>query len=80
MTLSKAVAIRIRNILKERSLTQYKLEQMTGITHNTMLALLNCKYRSCNLRTLVIVILALNMSIKDFFDDEIFDNEKLEFD
>lgn len=80
MTLSKAVSTRIRQILKDKKLSQYKLEQMTGITHNTMLSFLNNKYRSCNLRTLVIVIMALNMSIKEFFDDELFNNEQLEVD
>ena len=80
MTLSKAVSTRIRQILKEKNISQYKLEQMTGIAHNTMSPFLNNKYRSCNLRTLVIIILALNMSIKEFFDDEIFDCEQLDID
>ena len=80
MTLSVAISTRIRSILKDRKLTQYKLERMTGITHNTMLALLNNRYKSCNLRTLVIIIMSLNMSIKEFFDDEIFNFEELEVD
>jgi len=80
MTLSEAVSTRIRQILKDRKITQYKLEQMSGISHNTMIFLLNNKYKSCNLRTLVIVIMSLNMTIKEFFDDELFSNENLEVD
>ena len=80
MTLSKAVSTRLRQILKDKNITQYRLEQMTGISHNTMSSFLNNRYRSCNLRTLVIIILSLNMSIQEFFDDEVFDNEKLEID
>ena len=80
MTLSEAVSTRIRQILKDRKITQYKLEQMSGISHNTMIFLLNNKYKSCNLRTLVIVIMSLNMTIKEFFDDELFANENLEVD
>ena len=71
MTLSKAISTRIRQILKERQITQYRLEQMTGINHNTMTNLLNNRYRACNIRTVVIIIMALNMEIKDFFDGKL---------
>lgn len=77
MTLSKAVSTRIRQILKDRKITQYRLEQMTGINHNTMTNLLNNRYKACNLRTVVLIIMSLNMTISDFFDDEIFANDNL---
>ena len=80
MTLSKAISTRIRQILKDRQITQYRLEQMTGINHNTMTNLLNNRYRACNIRTVVIIIMSLNMEIKDFFDDEVFKNDQLEID
>ena len=58
MILSKAISTRIRQILKDRQMTQYRLEQMTGINHNTMTNLLNNRYRACNIRTVVIIIMA----------------------
>ena len=77
MTLSKAVSTRIRQILKDRKITQYRLEQMTGINHNTMTNLLNNRYKACNLRTVVLIIMSLNMTISEFFDDEVFANDNL---
>lgn len=77
MKLNEAVAQRIRNILKERKMTQYRLEQMSGITHNTMLSLMNGRYNSCNLRTVVLIIHAFGMTIAEFFDDPIFESEEL---
>lgn len=45
-----------------------------------MTNLLNNRYRACNIRTVVIIIMSLNMEIKEFFDDEVFKNENLEID
>lgn len=77
MTLSEAVAIRVRAILKERNMTQYRLEQNSGVNHSTMKAFLNNKYKSCNLTTVVLVIRALGMTVAEFFDDAIFESEDL---
>lgn len=77
MTLSEAVAIRVRAILKEKNLTQYRLEQNSGVNHSTMKAFLNNKYKSCNLTTVVLIIRALGMTVAEFFDDEIFEREDL---
>ena len=41
MTLNQAFAIRVREILKEKGMTQYKLEQLTGLYHSTMNAMMN---------------------------------------
>ena len=77
MTLSKAVAQRIRKILKEKKMTQYRLEQNAGISHGTMSCFLNARYKSCNLTTVVLIIRAFGMTVAEFFDDPIFESEDL---
>lgn len=77
MKLNEIISIRIRKLLTERSMTQYKLEQLSGITHNTMLCVMNARYQSCNLKTLMKIIQALNISAKEFFDDPIFEFENI---
>lgn len=77
MTLSEAVATRVRAILKERNMTQYRLEQNSGVNHSTMKAFLNNKYKSCNLTTVVLIIRSLGMTVGEFFSDEIFEREDL---
>ncbi len=77
MILSEAISTKIKNILHERKMSQYKLEQISGVTHGTMNSFLNCRYKSCNLTTLVLIIRAFGMTIKEFFDDPIFESKDL---
>lgn len=77
MKLNEAVAIRIREILKERNMTQYRLEQNAGITHNTMLSLMNGRYKSCNLTTVVLIIRAFGMTVSEFFNHPVFESDDL---
>ena len=72
MKLSKAVSLRIREILAKKGITQYKLEQKAGITHNTLLCIMSSRYESCNLKTLMKIINALEISAAEFFDSEYF--------
>jgi DNA-binding XRE family transcriptional regulator len=78
MTLSEAVAIRVRGLLKERNMTQYRLEQNAGISHSTMKTFLNGKYKSCNLTTIVLIIRSFGMTVGEFFTDPIFESEELD--
>ena len=80
MTLSKATAIRVRELLQERSMTQYRLEQLTCISHSTMNCFLNERNKSCNLTTVFLIINALNLKPKEFFDSPVFEREDLEID
>lgn len=77
MTLSQAVSQRARQILNEKEMTQYRLEQISGITHGTMNSFLNGRYKSCNLTTLVLIIRAFGMTIKEFFDNPIFESQEI---
>ena len=77
MKLNDVISIRIRQLLAERNMTQYKLEQLSGLTHNTMLSIMSARYQSCNLKTLMKIIQALNISAKDFFDDPMFEFENI---
>ena len=77
MKLNKIISTRIRQLLAERKMTQYKLEQLSGLTHNTMLCIMNARYQSCNLKTLMKIIQALNISAKEFFDDPMFEFDNI---
>ena len=77
MTLSEAIAKRIRGILNEKNMTQYRLEQNAGISHSTMSSFLNGKYKGCNLTTVVLIIRSFGMTVAEFFDNPIFESEDL---
>lgn len=76
--LNKAFSLRVREILKEKKMTQYKLAQETDIYHSTMTDILNCKYQTPNFKNMALIIRALDISMTKFFDSELFNFEKLE--
>lgn len=78
MQLNKAFALRVRQILKEKKMTQYKLAQETGLYHSTMTDILNCKYQTPNFKNISLIIRALGLTMAQFFDSELFDFNNLE--
>lgn len=78
MTLNQAFSIRVKQILKEKKMTQYKLEQLTGIYHSTMTSILTGKTKASNFNTMATIISVLGLSISEFFNDKVFDFENLE--
>ncbi len=80
MTLNQAFAIRVREILKEKKMTQYRLTQLTGIYHSTMNAVLNNRVNASNFKTMALIIRELGLSMTEFFDSPVFDFENLDID
>ena len=80
MKLNKAFALRVREILKIKNMTQYKLAQETGLYHSTMTDILNCKYQTPNFKNIMLIIKALDMSMSEFFNSELFNFDTLEID
>ena len=80
MKLSTAVAIRVSNLLRERNMSQYRLEKIIAMPHNTMKTLMGERNKSVNLKTVMQIIKGLNMTPAEFFSDPIFESEDLEID
>ncbi len=80
MKLSTAVAMRISNILRERNISQYRLEKKIAMPHNTMKTLMSERNNGVNLKTVMQIIRGLEMTAAEFFDDPIFENLDLEID
>ena len=80
MKLSTAVALRISNILRKKNMSQYRLEKIIAMPHNTMKTLMGARNQSVNLKTIMQIIRGLDMSVAEFFDDPIFESDDLEID
>lgn len=80
MTINQAFAIRVRELLKEKKMTQYKLEQATGIWHSTMTSILNNRTKSSNFKSMALIIRELGLTVSEFFDSPVFDLENLDLD
>lgn len=80
MTINQAFAIRVREYLKEKNMSQYKLEELTGIYHSTMTNILNNKVKASNFKTMAVIIRELGVSVSEFFNSPVFDFEVMDID
>lgn len=80
MKVSQAVATRIREILAEKNMTQYRLEMNSGLSKGTLTSLMYARYKGVNLTTLITVICTLGITIDEFFKSPLFDEENLDCD
>ena len=80
MKVSQAGATRIREILAEKNMTQYRLEMNSGLSKGTLTSLMYARYKGVNLTTLITVIRTLGITIDEFFKSPLFDEENLDCD
>ena len=78
MNVCEATAKRINQLLKEKGMTQYRLEQKSGILHGSMACIMNGRNKTVTLSTVIMLARGFNMPLTEFLDDEIFRSEDLE--
>lgn len=78
MTVNDAVAKRIAKLLQEKDMSQYRLEQESGIQHGSMQCIMNGRNKTVTLSTVIMLSKGFNMSLTEFLDDEIFYSDDLE--
>ena len=76
MKLSKAISRKILNICDEKNITPNKLAGICCLTQSTVQNLIAGKSNNPKLLTIIRICEGLNIPLKDFFDDELF--EKIE--
>ena len=78
MTVSQAVAKRITNLLKEKQITQYRLEKNSHIQHGSMQCIMNGRNKTTTLSTVIMIARGFDMTVDEFLNDELFRSEMLE--
>lgn len=78
MTTSEAVAKRVLKLLSAKGITQYRLEQITGIQHGSMQCIMNGRNKTVNLNTLILIAGGFDMNVSQFLNDELFWAKDLE--
>ena len=79
MTVNDAVARRVSKLLIEKGISQYRLEQNSGIQHGSMQCIMNGRNKTVTLSTVIMLAKGFNISLTEFLDDEIFSAAELEF-
>ncbi|MBE6593777.1 MAG: helix-turn-helix transcriptional regulator [Ruminococcaceae bacterium] len=78
MTVNDAVAKRVSKLLIQKGMSQYRLEQESGIQHGSMQCIMNGRNKTVTLSTVIMLAKGFNMSLIEFLNDEIFDSTDLE--
>ena len=78
MTVCDAVAKRILKLLSEKGITQYRLEQNSGIAHGSMQCIMNGRNKTVTLSTIILIAKGFGMPLTEFLNDELFDPDNLD--
>lgn len=78
MQLNKAVSTRLSELLSERNMTQYQLYMKSGVPRSTISNIMNCSYDSIKLRVIHELCQGLEISVSDFFQSPLFEENNLE--
>ena len=78
MKTSEAVAKRIRELLIQKNMTQYRLCKDMAIHLNTMTNIMTAKNKSVNLNTILQICRGLGITASEFMSDPMFNNTELD--
>ena len=74
MTIGKAITSRILHLCSERGLSVNKLCTISGITQSTVNNIVNGRNNSTTVSTIQKICDGLDISVREFFDDPLFEN------
>lgn len=78
MKLAQAVGKRLKELLFEKGMTQYRLVKVTCLNEKTVSDLIKGKTSDVKLSTIYLIAQALDMSLIEFFDSPLFDKFNIE--
>ena len=80
MKTQRAVALRISNLLVKNNLTHYALCKKTTIPEETLRSIIGERYKTVKLDTIIQVCDGFDITIQEFFDDDLFKRDNLDID
>ena len=78
MSLADAVVERIHALLKERNMTRYRLEILSGIDHGHMQRIMKDQRKNITLKTVALLAKGFDMSLSEFLDHPLFSYTNLD--
>ncbi len=80
MTINDAVAMRTLKLMRQMNITQYRVEQDSGILHGAMDRILQSKNKTVTFTTIYRLARGFNMTIYEYLDDDLFRRDDIELD
>lgn len=74
MDLSKAMRLRIKKLMDDNKVNGNKLALSAGIDRATINRFLRGQNKSIRIETITLICQSLGISLKDFFDDKVFND------
>ncbi len=74
MGISKAVAMRILDLCREKNITVNKLCTISAVTQSTVNDIVNCKAKNVGVITIKKLCDGLGITVDDFFHHDLFKN------
>lgn len=79
MTINKAFALRVSELLNKKNMSKYKLEKASGLTHSALRYIFNENTKDVKFSTIAKIADALGVTIQEFFDTNLFDLSDLDY-
>ena len=77
-TINHALSMRIKELLELKNMSQYRLEQNSGISHSQLGFILKNRNNSVNFKTVIMLAQGFDMTLLEILDSPYFDYEKLD--
>ena len=78
MQLNEAVSKRLSEFMQAKDMTQYQLFMKSGVPKSTISNIINCTYPSMKLRVIHELCQGLGVSVIEFFNSHLFEEDNLE--
>ncbi len=78
MTVNKAVALRIAELLAKNKMSQYRLEQNSGLSHSRISCIMHEKNKTVTLSTIILLAEGFDMTVQEFLASPLFDHNNLD--
>ena len=78
MKISEAVALRIKELLKQRNMTLYKLEKESGVLHGTMSNIMYGRNKGVTLTVVIQISKGFGISYQEFLNSPYLEETKLD--
>lgn len=77
MQLNEAISKRIKELCKERGMTQYALSLKSGVPQSTLSTIINCTFPSMKIRIIYEICEGFEITLNEFFDSPLFERENI---
>jgi len=77
LSVAEALTKRIKHLIQEREMTLYQLALNAGIAHRTLANITRGSNKAANIKTLIKIAGGFDMTISEFLDHSMFDEDNL---